>query len=288
MHEQPTLGSLFAGFGGFDLGFHRAGFRSVWQVELNPASRALLAARFGGRQHADVRYVGEAELERVDVITAGFPCQDASAMGSRKAGGRRGLSGERTGLFWEVLRIAAALRTKWLVLENVVGLLNVNDGKDFQTVLQALAAGGYHVAWRVLDSRYFGVAQARRRVFLLCRLGQPPPLEFLADAGAVEGLPITLGSLELARGPMAHAANTLTACNAACRVNLGSETLVAIEDGWSEMAERGRTSQAHGIPLGLDGPNFLAAYGAGNAVVPACAEWIAKKIAHEMRLNPQL
>lgn len=276
--RKLTLGSLFAGIGGFDLGFERAGFKSIWHVEQNPAWRALLAARFGGRQFDDVRTVGASDLEAVDVITAGFPCQDASTMGACKRGGRQGLRGNRTGLFFEVIRIARELCTPWLVLENVVGLLSVNDGADFQTCLEELAACGYDVAWRVLDSRYFGVPQSRRRVFMVCRLGQPPPLEFLADAASVEAIPVTLGAVELARAEMAHAANCFTAANAPSRINLGSETLIAEADGWHSMVERQRGVEAYGVSVGLDAPHYLARYGAGNAVCPACAQWLAEKI----------
>lgn len=271
--KKLTHGSLFAGIGGFDLGFERAGFETAWQVEINAAWRALLASRFGARQGADVSTVAASDLGSVDCITAGFPCQDASSMGSR-----RGLAGERTGLFSHVMRIAGELRPEWLVFENVVGLLSVNNGRDFQTVLEAIAACGYDAAWRVLDSRYFGVPQARRRLFILCRLGQPPPLEFLDDATPVEGIPCTLGPLEIARGPMAHATNTVTASNARSRINIGCENLIAHEDGWCEMVERQRVSKTHGLPFGLDGNHLLARYGAGNAVVPACAQWVAGKI----------
>ncbi|WP_123433878.1 DNA cytosine methyltransferase [Pseudomonas brassicacearum] len=80
--QQPTLGSLFAGIGGFDVGFENACYRSAWQVELNPVNRAVLADRFRhARQFEDVRQCGAHNLSPVDVITAGFPCQDISVAG---------------------------------------------------------------------------------------------------------------------------------------------------------------------------------------------------------------
>ena len=79
-----TVGSLFSGIGGFDLGFERAGFRVVWQVENDVKARSVLAARFPtARLYDDVRTVGEANLEPVDVICGGFPCQDVSVAGKR-------------------------------------------------------------------------------------------------------------------------------------------------------------------------------------------------------------
>ncbi|MCL1961678.1 MAG: DNA (cytosine-5-)-methyltransferase, partial [Desulfovibrionaceae bacterium] len=124
--QAPRVGSLFAGIGGFDLGFEQAGFTTAWQVEIDPLCRAVLARHFPhARRYDDVRAVGVHNLEPVEVLVGGFPCQDVSSMGARA-----GLAGNRTGLFWEVCRIAAEIRPQWLVLENVVGLLNSHAGRD--------------------------------------------------------------------------------------------------------------------------------------------------------------
>ncbi len=162
-----TVGSLFAGIGGFDLGFERAGFVTRWQAEQDAKASAVLARRFPSAvRYDDVRTIGAANLEPVDVICGGFPCQDVSV-----AGKREGLGGERTGLFWEVVRIARERQPRWMVLENVPGLLSSHGGRDFHTVLSALADLGFRRAYRILDSRYFGVAQRRRRVFIVLRAG---------------------------------------------------------------------------------------------------------------------
>lgn len=166
---KPTVGSLFAGIGGFDLGFEQAGFATAWQVEINDVCRAVLADRFPhAAQFADVRTVLP-ELWRTDVIVGGFPCQDVSTMGKRA-----GLAGERTGLFFDAVRIVRHLQPRFLVLENVHGLLSSNDGRDFETVLATLAECGYVGYWRVLNARYFGVPQNRRRVFIVAGLGELP------------------------------------------------------------------------------------------------------------------
>lgn len=167
---KPTLGSLFAGIGGFDLGFEAAGFTTAWQVEIDPVCRAVLADRFPhARQYEDVRTCLPA-LARTDVIVGGFPCQDVSAMGKR-----RGLAGARTGLFFDAMHIVQTLQPRWLVLENVPGLLFSNDGRDFETVLETLAECGYVGFWRVLDSRYFGVPTKRRRIFVVAGFRELPP-----------------------------------------------------------------------------------------------------------------
>lgn len=179
-----THGSLFAGIGGFDLGFERAGFRTVWQVEVEPFCRAVLKSRFPKvERYGDVRKVGKRNLSRVDVITAGVPCQDVSV-----AGKRAGLQGERTGLFYEFARILQELRPTWFVFENVPGLLSSNKGRDFAEVLRVLMVEcGYGVCWRVLDSQFFGVAQRRRRLFVVGCFGKPCPPEVLFESEGCTG-----------------------------------------------------------------------------------------------------
>jgi DNA-cytosine methyltransferase len=175
--QQPTIGSLFAGIGGFDLGFENAGYRSAWQVELNPINRAVLADRFPhAQQFEDVRQCGAHNLSPVDVLTAGFPCQDISVAGARESNREtRGLRGARSGLFWEVVRILKETQPRWVVLENVVNLLAVNDSHDFETVIRALAECGYVGFWRVLNAQYFGVPQQRRRILLVAGYRRMPP-----------------------------------------------------------------------------------------------------------------
>jgi DNA (cytosine-5)-methyltransferase 1 len=172
-----THGSLFSGIGGFDLGFERAGFHTLWAVEKEPFCRAVLATHFPETELLnDVHDCGRHNLRAVDVITAGFPCQDLSV-----AGKRAGLAGTRSGLFWQVVRILGECRPPWFVLENVPGLFSSNEGRDFATVLNELDELGYGLAWRVLDSQFFGVAQRRRRVFIVGRFGAPCPAEVLFE-----------------------------------------------------------------------------------------------------------
>ncbi|HGO7170305.1 TPA: DNA cytosine methyltransferase, partial [Neisseria meningitidis] len=179
--QKPTVGSLFAGIGGFDLGFEQAGFDTAWQVEINPVPRAVLTDRFPhAKQFEDVRTVSS-ELWPVDVIIGGFPCQDVSIAGKRK-----GLAGERTGLFYDAMRIVDQLKPRWIVLENVTGLLNSNNGEDFQTVIKSLAECGYVGYWRVLNAAYFGVPTARRRVFLVAGLGEYPPMSLWLTPAQLE------------------------------------------------------------------------------------------------------
>ena len=166
---KPPLrvGSLFSGIGGIDLGFERAGFSVAWCVEVDARARAVLRSRFpNAGVYEDVRAVRAEELAvhgKVDIICGGFPCQDLSV-----AGKRAGLRGERSGLFYEAMRLVRGMRPSLVLLENVPGLLTSNQGHDFAAVLREVGEGWgcEEVAWRVLDSQYFGVPQRRRRVFV--------------------------------------------------------------------------------------------------------------------------
>lgn len=276
---KPIVGSLFAGIGGFDLGFEQAGYTTAWQVEIEPHLREVLALRFPhARQFADVREVGAHNLSPVDVLIGGFPCQDVSSMGARA-----GLAGARTGLFWEVCRIVEEIRPQWVVLENVVGLLTSNGGQDFGVVLQALADRGYVGCWRVLDAQYFGVAQRRRRVFLVAGLGQQPPAGLLSDAAPVDAVPGTLGPEQESRDADGWAANCLLAKNASSLIGIGCETLVCHEGAGGAMAERARMSEATGPLLGLDATDHAEARAAGNAVCVPVARWVAEHLMVALR-----
>jgi DNA (cytosine-5)-methyltransferase 1 len=162
-----SFGSLFAGIGGFDLGFERAGMTCTWQVEVDRACRCVLERHWPGvDRFEDIREVGGGQLVAVDLVCGGFPCQDLSV-----AGRRGGLDAPRSGLFHEFVRILSELRPRWVVVENVPGLLSSRAGRDMGTVLGRLAQLGYGFAYRVLDAQHFGVAQRRRRLFLAGRLG---------------------------------------------------------------------------------------------------------------------
>lgn len=159
--------SLFAGIGGFDLGFQQAGIHTVAQVEIHPFCRRLLAKHFPDAQlFEDVKDVGKHNLPAADIICGGFPCQDISV-----AGRRAGLAGARSGLWWEFHRIISELRPRWVCIENVAGLLSSKKGRDMGAILWSLGQLGYGYAYRVLDAQWFGVAQRRKRVFIVGCLG---------------------------------------------------------------------------------------------------------------------
>jgi len=161
---------LFAGVGGFDLGFEQAGFDCLWQVEWDDKCQQVLSQHWPDAQrYSDVRSVRGDMIQPVDVITYGFPCQDLSV-----AGRRAGLDGERSNLFFEAIRIIKEMQDatggqypKWAIAENVAGLLTADGGSAMGRCLDALAeAGALVIEWATLDAQYWGVPQRRRRVFI--------------------------------------------------------------------------------------------------------------------------
>jgi DNA (cytosine-5)-methyltransferase 1 len=178
--------SLFAGIGGFDLAMERAGINVVATVEWDKHAQGVLARRFPNTKlYGDITGVTGEQLIDAGfdpangIITGGFPCQDLSV-----AGRRAGLTGSRSGLFWEICRLLDETKAQSFILENVPGLLSSNEGRDMGTVIRALEERGYSIAWRVLDAQHFGVAQRRRRVFIVGHLGNDwrTPAEILAIA----------------------------------------------------------------------------------------------------------
>jgi len=166
-----TFGSLFAGVGGFDLGMEAAGWTCSWQVEWDKQCQQVLRHHWPDvAKYGDVSDVDGTTITPVDCITFGSPCQDLSV-----AGKRAGLDGNRSGLFYEAIRIIKEMRDatgsvqpRWAVWENVVGALSSNRGHDFAAVIDSLAeAGALVIEWAVLDAQHFGVPQRRRRVFVI-------------------------------------------------------------------------------------------------------------------------
>jgi len=168
------LVSLFAGVGGFDIAAERSGIDPIVACEIDPQARGVLQHRFPNTILInDVKDVTGDKLRehgldpRRTVITGGFPCQDLSVAG--KQAGLEG--GERSSLFFEIVRILREFNPQWFILENVPGLLSSKGGRDMGIVVGELAELGYSFAWRVLDAQNFGVPQRRRRVFIVGHFG---------------------------------------------------------------------------------------------------------------------
>ena len=161
---------MFAGIGGFRAGLTRAGgFQCVGHCEIDKHAdasyRAIHNIREEERYYPDARDIDPDDLPDFDLLCGGFPCQAFS-----NAGRRRGFADARGTLFFEIARLAEAKRPRYLLAENVPGLLSHDHGKTFAVILSTLGDLGYHVEWAVLNSKHFGVPQSRKRVFLICYL----------------------------------------------------------------------------------------------------------------------
>lgn len=239
-----TFGSLFAGIGGFDLGFERAGMQTAWQVEINDYAKQVLAAEWPNvRRHDDVCTFppGPKSEWYADVICGGFPCQDISF-----AGFGEGLEGKRSGLFYEAMRIVRDLGPRFVVLENVAALLDRGMGE----VLGTLAALGFDAEWESLPASAFGMFHNRDRVFICAY-----------RAGSVSG--VFTGARDEWRRQFQHR-------------RLDSHSLVAQWPRTRFPTEPDVAPLVHGIPNPLG--RYGIGKGLGNCVVPQVAEWIGRRI----------
>lgn len=160
--NRLTVGSLFTGIGGIDLGLEGAGMEIVWQVEIDEDCRKLLEYYWPGVvRYGDISKIDWDEVERVDVVCGGFPCPPVST-----AGNRRGRDDDRW-LWPEFVRCIRAIKPKWVLVENVRGLLSVGSGREFGEILRDLAKIRYDAEWFVLGARDVGASQKRERVFIL-------------------------------------------------------------------------------------------------------------------------
>jgi DNA (cytosine-5)-methyltransferase 1 len=176
--SRPTVAGLFAGIGGIEEGFRRAGYRTEMLCEIDPDARAVLRHRFDCEPVPDVRELRQ--LSDVNILAAGFPCSDLS-----QAGRTAGIAGRQSGLVGEVFRLlASGLTTEWLLLENVPFMLSLGRGAAMAWLTAELERHGLDWAYRVVDSRAFGLPQRRRRVLLLAsRFHDPRPVLLAEDAG---------------------------------------------------------------------------------------------------------
>ncbi len=282
--------SLFSGGGGLDLGLETAGAQVAAMCEIDPHAASVLRHHWPDTPvHDDVTTLNPEDFRgRIDLVAGGSPCQDLSV-----AGRRGGLDGARSGLFWHQCRIADSVHAKWVLWENVAGALSSNDGADFAAVLWGLTGalpdvpdGGWRTAgvvvgpkrtavWRMLDARWFGVAQRRRRVFVVAgprgacgpevllepeglRGNPEPSREAWSGVAALTARGVGTCGADDNQAQAGHLipelANTLTARDgkgAPTRIDAGEgnliPALVPIGFGWSNAAAQGDDVVMDGI-----------------------------------------
>jgi DNA (cytosine-5)-methyltransferase 1 len=281
------MGSLFSGIGGLDLGLEKSipGLQTVWQVEKEPFCRSILERHWPNtKRYNNVLHVGAHNLEPVDVICAGFPCQSVSI-----AGKMRGLEDEeKSGLWWHVHRLVSEFqsigRQPILVLENVANIIRVG-GPD---VVGSLTAIGYDIEWTIISAAQCGAPHLRRRWFgvaypdsIRCGTGSHPEREHQHRVHR-EG-DTTQGIQQRSERQSGPGQNSDAATH-----TIGTRTQVQTEGEQSSEQMSGSTSKTYwegfptqspvcrrndGVPNRVDRIKAL-----GNAVVPQCAEWVGQQI----------
>jgi DNA (cytosine-5)-methyltransferase 1 len=176
-----TVAGLFAGIGGLEVGLARSGWKTGLLCEIDPAATAVLRTRMPGVElRSDVRKLRGLPRD-IDLVAAGFPCQDLS-----QAGRTKGITGSQSGLVGEVFRLIKRKNgPRWLLLENVPFMLQLDRGAAMKHLTETLSGFGYRWAYRVVDARAFGLPQRRHRVLMIAsRSEDPRPVLFGEDAGA--------------------------------------------------------------------------------------------------------
>ena len=263
-----TVGSLFAGIGGFDLGLERAGMRVRWQVEIDPYCQRVLTKHWPHvTRYGDIKTVDWGTVEPVDLLCGGFPCQDISL-----AGKGAGLAGERSGLWFEYAKAIEALKPRYVLIENVSALRS----RGLDQVLGSLAALGYDAEWHCIPACAVGAPHRRDRVWIMAH-SEGARLEGARDVtgadrcGQETGLPGCSGEDVADAGQQQRDRWMHWTCG---WEREPQETLLDArgrgrEEAWMSIPESLLGRVAYGVPARVD-----RLRGLGNAIVPQIAEMI--------------
>lgn len=245
--KQYSIGSLFAGIGGFELGLERAipGAHTLWQVEQNTFCQKVLAKHWPeARIYDDVRNITKNNVEQVDILCGGFPCQDISV-----AGKKEGLNGERSNLWWEMHRIISELLPRAVIMENVPAITIRGLG----AVLGSLSEIGYDASWYTLQASSIGAPHRRARWFCIAYPTYPSNED-------VQKQPLNPWGLGTAYGSERRILQSIR----------NNER----QSYWREFPNQSPVLRRDdGLPNRVDRVKAL-----GNAIVPQCSEWIGRKL----------
>lgn len=280
IQNKLTLGSLFDGSGGFPLGGLISGIAPVWSSEIEPFAIRVTTKRLPFMKHyGDVSVLNGAELPPVDIITFGSPCQDISI-----AGKREGLSGSRSNLFYEAVRIVKEMRCatdekypRYIVWENVPGAFSSNGGEDFKAVLEAICsvkgceadlarpakwtnageilADDYSVAWRVFDAQYWGVPQRRKRIYLVADFDGGSAGKILFESEGLSGY--TPQGFRSWQNASCDAGESIEATGGICLNDQGGTRMDITDDVTSTLR-----AEAHHPPVVMESAGFCTEHSA--------------------------
>jgi DNA (cytosine-5)-methyltransferase 1 len=300
MNDQLRVGALFAGVGGLDLGFHRPDCTVLFNSEIDESARKVLSERF-----PESELLGDINLIKtipdLDVLTGGFPCQDISI-----AGTRAGLAGARSGLVNQVFRLLEkSAKPRIVILENVLNLISLHQGNALRSVLGDFESLGYRWAYRVVDTRGFGLPQRRLRVVIVATLNEIDPSQILFQDAVDSEVDDSVSTLSVAKSfgfywtegkrgigwatdsvptikggsalgipspPAVFDVETMTAGT----ISIGdAERLQGFEYGWTDVPDVGRVGNRWKM--------------VGNAVSVPVSKWLADKILNykEIEIEPK-
>lgn len=288
--QKHVVAGLFAGVGGIERGLQRAGHEAKLLCENDPTAIAVLKARFETIPfHDDVTTLRSLPSETT-LLAAGFPCQDLS-----QAGKTLGIAGSRSGLVGEVFRLIKKHETPWVLLENVPFMLQLGRGEAMNVITETLENLGYQWAYRVVDTRTFGLPQRRRRVYLVAsRVADPRNVLFADEAGPVEpptDRPMAYGFYwtEGTRG-LGWAEDALPTLKGGSAVGIPSPPAIYLPDGQIATPDIRDAERLQGFPVDWTLPAVTVAKKGmrwklvGNAVSVPAADWIGKRLRGPGRL----
>ena len=301
--KKYHINSFFAGIGGFDVAFEKQGFSTSLLCEINPFCNQILNRHWPNvMKEGDINTIKVENIPDVELWCGGFPCQDISV--ARGASERLGLKGKRSGLFYRFADLIEQKMPEVVIIENVAGLFTSNNGRDFGVILQTLSSLGYCVAWRLLNSRYFGVPQSRTRVYLCCWKNNPvKALNVMFDAqGAFKPANerkdfITEESLIEEYPKVPKVAYCLAASSGRHTGTDWSRTYVVCKDGVRRLSPL-ESERLQGFPdnwtlptdesVNDDNINTLRYTAIGNAVSVPVVEWIATRVKTQLARRDNL
>ena len=277
---------LFAGIGGIELGLARAGHRASLLCEIDAAAQCVLRHRFPKVPvHDDVRTLRSLPAN-TDLLTAGFPCQDLS-----QAGKTVGIAGTRSGLVGEVFRLLRAQPVPWVLLENVPFMLQLSRGRAMEVIVDSIEELGYRWAYRVVNSRAFGLPQRRERVLFLASLRGDPRDVLFADEASEPPVPVdALGKVacgfywtEGIRG-LGWAVDGVPTLKGGSTIGIPSPPAIVLPSGEVVTPEIRDAERLQGFDPGWTEPALAAAKKGhrwklvGNAVTVDVAQWLGRRM----------
>ena len=294
------VASFFAGIGGFDLGFQRAGIIPAFHCEIDPYCQRILKRHWPEVPlHDDITTLKAKDIPKAEIWAGGWPCQDISNGNAQ----RKGIHGVRSGLFFTFTALARRVQPKWIVLENVAGLLNSDGGSAFDSVINEIEKIGYLGVWFTCNTLSAGLPHNRERVFLVGSYRSSLSHHFYFDCGEllrdyspreesrtgtrsrIQGEFVSNAPLLVQRrGGFGYtkAKSVCPTIRAQSGKHQGGHSDRPILCG--QKLDLGRVRETNGVPGGLDGKRgrFI-----GNAVAPPIAEYIGRRIL-ELENNKEL